>query len=353
MASIDITGSLTQEYLSTYKPYFSRIENLKFYIHDKVSLLEEETSTYSWSFWDGHAAIAEKAFKDLDAVIDLDFQRTTDISQADIHLYRVSTVSPYVDEGILGYAMPSTEGAALPSAANKKLFQTVFWASAENDNSPFLIDEPGIDYGIATWKTAHTIIHEIGHALGLSHPQIGTTDDPQGAWHNTEDTIMSYNSSVAYNQYGIFAYAPSWSDADIATLLDIWGPEDGDPITSVQGSAGRLTGTASQDNFVFSSTGEFGISLADTITGFNPDEGDRLILNRFAFPGLKSPAIRNVSSGKMLNKALKSKSELIYYAPLGQLYYNENSSRKGFGSGGLFAVLEGAPLIGAEQIEIV
>ena len=38
---------------------------------------------------------------------------------------------------------------------------------------------------------------------------------------------MSYNSDIKWDQYGIFAYAPSWSSADFATLQSIWGSENG------------------------------------------------------------------------------------------------------------------------------
>ena len=352
MTYIDITGSLTQEYLSTYRPYFAGIEKIRYYIHNAVSLLDKDTSTYSWTFWDGHAEIADKAFKDLDELIDLDFERTVDPGQAEIHLYRVSSTSQYVLDGTLGLVMPSTDGAPLPSAGNKRLFQNVFWASAPDDSSPFLIDEPGIDYGIARWQAAYTIIHEIGHSLGLSHPQLGSVDDPSGSWHSTDDTIMSYNSSVAYDQFGIKAFAPSWSEADVSTLLGIWGVENGDPITSFQGSASRLAGTAGQDKFVFNSSGDFGAAFADVVVGFNADQGDQLVLSRFAFPGLSGSIVRNVTSRRQLKKAFLSSSELIFHQPSGQLFYNENGLKRGLGSGGLFTVLEGVPYLQSENIQL-
>jgi len=38
---------------------------------------------------------------------------------------------------------------------------------------------------------------------------------------------MSYNSDIKYDQWGIFAHAPSWTSDDIGTLQQIWGPENG------------------------------------------------------------------------------------------------------------------------------
>ena len=63
----------------------------------------------------------------------------------------------------------------------------------------------------------YTIVHEIGHSLGLSHPN----NDPYNLKWNTDDTVMSYN--VGENGYR------SWfTEADTNALISIWGREDDD-----------------------------------------------------------------------------------------------------------------------------
>ncbi|VEP13569.1 hypothetical protein H1P_2040003 [Hyella patelloides LEGE 07179] len=93
---------------------------------------------------------------------------------------------------------------------------------------------------------------------------------------------------------------------------------------------------------VFDSSG----SKADRTLDFTVDS-DRLILSKDTFTALDS-----MSNGKLLNTdfevvtndalARGSNAEIVYNSSNGNLYYNENNSAAGFGSGGLFASLVGS-----------
>jgi len=127
-----------------------------------------------------------------------------------------------------------------------------------------------------------------------------------------------------------------------------------DDVLGAGKGADKLTGARGADQFVFNTKDSFGAKGADTITDFNPEEGDQIILSPDALPGLKTnPSLQSVTSKKALKAAQKSDSDLIYYQPLGQLFYDQNGSAKGFGKGGLFAVLSGAPVLTAENLGVI
>jgi len=139
----------------------------------------------------------------------------------------------------------------------------------------------------------------------------------------------------------------------ISSKIDAISGSANDDVLGAGKGADKLTGASGADQFVFNTKDSFGAKGADTITDFNPEEGDQIVLSSNALPGLKTePTFQAVSSKKALKAAQKSDSDLIYYQPLGQLFYDQNGSGKGFGSGGLFAVLSGAPVLEAADLAV-
>lgn len=99
--------------------------------------------------------------------------------------------------------------------------------------------------GTAEGRRKGTIVHEIGHALGLNHPG---NDGYNPEWSGY-DSIMSYNRSD--DLY-------SFSSADIQALVSIWGAES-NPVQSEQ--------TQESNGPTITGRGE-----SDVVTGLQPNE---------------------------------------------------------------------------------
>jgi len=92
---------------------------------------------------------------------------------------------------------------------------------------------------------------------------------------------------------------------------------------------------------------------ADKITDFNP-LSDSLEIDTDSF-GIDSSA--TFASGKnkktVKKKLAKQDFDLLYDEKKGGLYFNENGADKGFGDGGIIAILKGAPDLTSEDLGFI
>ena len=121
-----------------------------------------------------------------------------------------------------------------------------------------------------------------------------------------------------------------------------------------------LRGKKGGDGFLFQGSNRFGKkkldigkNRADIIKDFKAEEGDSILLDHKIFGPLNTIHIKPYSSKNKVKKAAKSKNDFVYDDKKGLLYFNENGIDKGWGDGGLFAKLQGAPELGAEDFTIV
>ncbi|MEH2466942.1 MAG: hypothetical protein V7K23_25295 [Nostoc sp.] len=128
---------------------------------------------------------------------------------------------------------------------------------------------------------------------------------------------------------------------------------------TIVGSAGYdiLTGSAGADSFVYNTDATFNSYAVgvDTITDFNHSQGDKIVLDKTTFNAITSTAgtgFSNASDFKITSSGAASTAKIIYDAVSGQLFYNQNGSVAGFGSGGLFATLTGAPTLTANDFVV-
>lgn len=158
----------------------------------------------------------------LDTVLDVDFTRTYDPSSCQISFVQVDSLR----SDIVGYASSESR-----------------YNSESIEIATILTGQAAFDYG--------TVIHELGHALGLSHPY----DSGANPMFTTDDTIMSYNR-------GDEGWGSSFTDLDIAVLQTLWGTEED------TGYAITQSGTNTSDTIY----GHDGNDFSDIISGNGGDD---------------------------------------------------------------------------------
>jgi Ca2+-binding RTX toxin-like protein len=122
------------------------------------------------------------------------------------------------------------------------------------------------------------------------------------------------------------------------------------------GNAGNdvLTGGAGNDQFKFgspdgnTSSTPFGSANTDRITDFTIGT-DKIVLRKtVGFSALQSAVGSNLNASEFAivtsdSQAATSSAKIVYNSVNGNLFYNQNGSTSGFGTGGQFATLTGSP----------
>ena len=86
---------------------------------------------------------------------------------------------------------------------------------------------------------------------------------------------------------------------------------------------------------------------ADIITNFKQSV-DKLRLDAGEFGA--SQSFKVAKNRKALMRLARKDFDFLYDQKKGGLYYNENGSKKGFGDGGIIAILKGGPNLDSDNI---
>ena len=121
----------------------------------------------------------------------------------------------------------------------------------------------------------------------------------------------------------------------------------------------EIDGLVKPDNEIFSSSFEllapkkYKRKTAKKITNFNPST-DTLQIETDSFGIDSSATFAATKNNKKVRKKLaKQDIDFLYDQKKGGLYFNENGSDKGFGDGGIIAIIKGAPDLMMENIDLL
>ena len=158
-----------------------------------------------------------------------------------------------------------------------------------------------------------------------------------------------------------YGNAGSWNDINTSSALfyvtEKATPQDtSSPETSTGDTDSPETSTgdtSSQDTFTVSAPEKFNKKFADKITVFDHSD-DTIQIDTDSF-GVDSSATFAVAENKkaVKKKASKKDIDFLYDESKGGIYFNENGADKGFGDGGIFAILKGGPDITASNWEFI
>ncbi|WP_449871041.1 hypothetical protein [Nostoc flagelliforme] len=122
------------------------------------------------------------------------------------------------------------------------------------------------------------------------------------------------------------------------------------------GGAGNdtLVGGIGADRFLYDTNARFDSSAIglDTISDFKQSQGDKIVLDKTTFSAITSAVgtgFSNASNFEVTTLGAASTAVIVYNPVTGQLFYNTNGSVAGFGIGGPFAILTGAPTLAASD----
>jgi Ca2+-binding RTX toxin-like protein len=121
----------------------------------------------------------------------------------------------------------------------------------------------------------------------------------------------------------------------------------------LNGGAGNdtLTGGNGRDSFVFDSNAAFSAADfgVDRITDFRVGN-DKIVLDQTSFGAITVDQIAIVANDSI---AAISSGVIVYSSGTGNLFFNQNGADAGLGSGALFATLDNAPQLTANDFQIV
>jgi hypothetical protein len=208
--------------------------------------------------------------------------------------------------------------------------------------------DPTVDTSVETDETvALTLAAGTGYTVGTTTAVVGTIAN--------DDVASAVTATLTTNQSSLALTGTANTNGTGNDTNNIISGNGGDNILDGKDGVDTLTGLGGADTFLFSTVPTFGAPTADHITDFNAGQGDLLGISRvdFGIPGAVPVSLITANSDPALSTAFSSDNIFVYDSRNGNLYFDQNGSADGFGSGGIFAVIDNKPALIASNISLV
>ena len=203
------------------------------------------------------------------------------------------------------------------------------------------------------WSDAHLTAESIardnprGHRLYkeniskvISKPSL---DDISSVYQDGDTGFSGYTSEANLAK-------PSDPDSvtGIESEVDTANPYDLDSVTGIESEA-----SGAMNKVHIKAPKKYKNKYTNKIRNFNPST-DTLEIDNINFNIDESPTFASGKNKKTVKKKLaKQDFDFLYDEKTGGLYFNENGADKGFGEGGIIAILKGAPDMTLDNLEFI
>ena len=249
-------------------------------------------------------------------------------------------------------------GNLLPDA-NVDWYYLMFKASIEDDTRPYF----STIFHANTYPTTGNAVPIINYQPGYFSQS--KSFDYLDYLPNSDKQVDIVLDAVAYkgkSWYKISSEDPSGNSISELKALGISHQDINNQLSKSIKKLGFVPQTDSANPSEYESNApayeltqpsKFNKRSADEITNFNPST-DTLEIDTDSF-GIDSSATFAAGKNKKIvkKKLAKQDFDFLYDEKKGGLYFNENSSDKGFGEGGIIAILKGAPDMTSSNLEFI
>lgn len=205
-------------------------------------------------------------------------------------------------------------------------------SEGSSDVAPVVADEP-VTWGLVSGADSQRF--ELDEVTGeLSFSKTPDFDDP---YDSDADNIY---------QFDLTALDSAGNQSTAAVEVRVNSMNNGGVMLLGNAQSKPYKGNAGADSFVFKKKVRYSRQKAPRISGFDAKSGDQILFGGKALqkmPSIDQLKFKTVRSKKSLRKASQKGFDLIYFQSKGMLYHDQNSENKGFGEGGLMAVLFDGP----------